>query len=98
MPYNHTATSRASGSGALAPSGASILTPVLTPGTGPGPRWVDFPFRMTPKIFLLKLRGAAAVFTQRARCSMQESAVASRMEMLQLAEQVCLCKVLGPHT
>jgi hypothetical protein len=83
---------------ALAPSRASVLTPVLTPGTGPGPGGVDFPLRMTPEVFFLELRGAAAVFTQRIRCTVQESAVAGRVEMLQLAEQVCLCKVLGGHT
>jgi hypothetical protein len=56
--------------------------PVLTPGTGPGPGWIDFPFGMTPKIFLLELCGAAAVFTQRIRRAVQESAVAGRVEML----------------
>lgn len=83
---------------ALAPSKAGVLGPVLTPGTGPGPGWVDFPFGMTPKVFLLELRGAVAVFTQCGRCSVQESAVAGRVEMLQLAKQVCLRKVLGQHT
>jgi hypothetical protein len=38
------------------------------------------------------------VFAQRLRCAVQESAVASRVEMLQFAEQVCLCKILGGHT
>jgi hypothetical protein len=70
------------GSVALAPSGAGVLTPVLTPGTGPGPGWIDFPFGMTPKIFILELCGAAAVFTQRIRRAVQESAVAGRVEML----------------
>ena len=48
---------------APAPSG----TGVLTPGTGPGPGWVDFPFGMTPEVFVLELRSTAAVFAQRIR-------------------------------
>jgi hypothetical protein len=53
---------------------------------------------MTPEVFLLELGGAAAVFSQCIRWAVQESAMAGRMEMLELAEQVCLCKVLGGHT
>ena len=53
---------------------------------------------MTPEVFLLQCRGAAAVLTQGIRCAVQEGAVAGRVEMLQLAEQVCLGKILGGHT
>jgi hypothetical protein len=53
---------------------------------------------MTPEVLLLELGGAAAVFAQRIRCAVQESAVAGRVEMFEFAEQVCLCKVLGGHT
>ncbi len=77
---------------------AVALTSVLTSSTGPGARRVDFPFGMTPEVFLLELRGTAAVFSQRLRCAVQESAMAGRVEMLQLTEQVCLGKVLGGHT
>jgi hypothetical protein len=82
----------------LTPSGAGVLIAILTPGTGAGPGRVDFPFGMTPEVFLLELRGAVTVFTQRIRCAVQEGAVAGRVEVLQLAEQVCLCKILGGHT
>jgi hypothetical protein len=53
---------------------------------------------MTPEVLLLELHGAAAVLTQRIRCAVQEGAMAGRVEMLQLAEQVRLCKILGGHT
>jgi hypothetical protein len=82
----------------LTPSGAGVLIAVLTPGTGAGPGRVDFPFGMTPEVLLLELRGAVTVFTQRIRCTVQEGAVAGRVEVLQLAEQVCLCKILGGYT
>jgi hypothetical protein len=63
----NTETSRTPDSVVLVWSGAGVLTSVLTPDTGPSPGWVDFPFGMTPEVFLLELRGVAAVFTQRIR-------------------------------
>jgi hypothetical protein len=84
-------------SSAPVPSGAGVRTPVLAPGTGPGAGWVNFPFGMAPEVFLLELHGAVAVFPQRVRGAMEESGVAGRVEMLQLAEQVCLGKILGGH-
>jgi hypothetical protein len=53
---------------------------------------------VTPKVFLLQCRSAAAVLTQGIWCTVQEGAVAGRVEMLQLTEQVCLGKILGGHT
>ena len=50
-----------------APSGAGVRTPVVTAGTGPGAGWIDFPFGVTPEVFLLEQCGAVAVFTQRIR-------------------------------
>jgi hypothetical protein len=78
----------------LTSSGAGVLTP----GTSPGPGRVNVPFGMTPEVLLLELHGAAAVLTQRIRCTVQESGVAGCVEMLQLAEQVLLGKILGVHT
>ena len=45
---------RAPDSVARAPSAAGVRTPILTPGTGPGTGRIDFPFRVTPEVFLLE--------------------------------------------
>jgi hypothetical protein len=78
-------------------SWAGGLIPVIAPGAGPGAGRIDFAFGVTPKVFVLEERGAAAVFPQRVRRAVQKSAVAGRVEMLQLTEQVCFCKILGVH-
>jgi hypothetical protein len=53
---------------------------------------------MTPEVFLLELHGAVAVFPQRVRCAVEKSGMAGRVEMLQLTEQVWLCKILWGYT
>lgn len=39
---------------ARALSGAGVLIPVFAPGTGPGAGRIDFPFGVTPEVFLLE--------------------------------------------
>jgi hypothetical protein len=68
----------------LAPSGAGVLHCRPHPGHRSGSGRVNFPVGMTPEVFLLKLRGAVTVFTQRIRRAVQESDVTGRVEILQL--------------
>lgn len=39
---------------ARAPSRGAVFTPVFAQGSGPGAGRIDFPFGMTPEVFLLK--------------------------------------------
>lgn len=70
----------------------------LSAGTGPGPGRINVSLRMTPEVFLLKLRGTARVLAQRVRRTVQESVMASGVETLQLTEQICFWQIAGAHT
>jgi len=71
---------------------------VATSGTCAGPGRVDVSLGMATQVLLFQFRGPIGVLPKGVRRAVQERVVTRAVEMLQLANQVGLGKILRTHT